>query len=482
MAPAEASAATSPDWAVYRLVHNEATAASPGGEGVSLDWNVELLHQNAAWFCRLRWLVIGVLTVAGAVSAGWDSPFLDGLHLRPGWLVPVAALLGGMNLAYSGLLRRPAARQNALNLRRLLWVQIGVDLVALTVVVHFLGSTDSAAPFMYLFHIILACIFFPPRQSLIVTLLAAFLYFAAILTPSLSPAATGTASEALALRALRSLGNVTIWTVIWYLASKLARALRDRDRELAAANARLVASCDERARHMLQTTHQLKAPFAAIHANIQLLLAGICGPLPPKAVEVVRRMAARCLALSQQIQDMIQLANLRSAAQSNPGTAELDVAEVMRRSVNRLSPTAAARGIRIEPDLAPTPLRAVEDHLRMVVDNLLSNAINYSREGGAVQARCQPTPSHGAQVVIADQGIGIPRDKLPRVFEDYFRTNEAAQHNPSSTGLGLAIVRDVARLAGMDVHVETAVGEGTRFTLTIPPSPVTSSPAANPWI
>lgn len=480
MPPAEACDAPLPELAVYRLAHGEAPVAGPAHEPVSLDWNVELLHQNAAWFCRLRWLVIGVLAVAGAAASGWDSPFLRGLHLRPGWLLPVAALLGAMNLAYAALLRRPPARQEAVKLRRLLWVQIAVDLVALTVVVHFLGSTDSAAPFMYLFHLILACIFFPPRQSLVVTLLAAFLHLADVGLGSLAGSVGDAASVSPAFPMLRSLGNVSIWAVIWYLASKLARAVRDRDRELAAANARLVASCDERARHMLQTTHQLKAPFAAIHANIQLLLAGICGPLPPKAVDVVRRMAARCLALSQQIQDMIQLANLRSAAQSNPGAAELDVAELLARTISRLQPTATARGVRIDPDLTPAPVRAVEDHLRMVVDNLLSNAINYSHEGGLVTVGCQPRANRGARLLVADQGIGIPKEKLPRIFEDYFRTNEAAHHNPSSTGLGLAIVRDVTRLAGMDLEVETAVGRGTRFTLTIPPSPVTSGRAANP--
>jgi hypothetical protein len=73
-----------------------------------------------------------------------------------------------------------------------------------------------------------------------------------------------------------------IWAVIWYLVSRLAEVVRRRDRELAVTNRRLEASGEERARHMLQTTHQLKAPFAAIHAQTQLLLGGYCGALPAR--------------------------------------------------------------------------------------------------------------------------------------------------------------------------------------------------------
>jgi signal transduction histidine kinase len=94
--------------------------------------------------------------------------------------------------------------------------------------------------------------------------------------------------------------------------------LRQRERELAAANRRLEASSmPSGPRHMLQTTHQLKAPFAAIHANTQLLLKGICGPAAEPARAVIEKIASRAQMLSQQIQQMLQLANLRSQSQTS---------------------------------------------------------------------------------------------------------------------------------------------------------------------
>ena len=113
----------------------------------------------------------------------------------------------------------------------------------------------------------------------------------------------------------------------------------------------------------------------------------------------------------------------------------------------------------------------------MLIDNLLSNAIHYSWDGGGVQVTCGKRGG-AVEVTVSDEGIGIPAKKLPRIFDDYYRTDEAARHNKDSTGLGLAIVRHVARTAGIRVQVESRYGRGTRFTLSVP-APSDSENAAS---
>jgi signal transduction histidine kinase len=111
---------------------------------------------------------------------------------------------------------------------------------------------------------------------------------------------------------------------------------------------------------------------------------------------------------------------------------------------------------------------AVEDHLKMLLTNIVSNAVVYSVEGGIVRVRCDATPPEGPVVTVEDEGIGIPQEKLPRIFDEYYRTEEAIRHNKDSTGLGLAIVRHVAVNHAIRVRVESAPGRGTRFTLQFP--------------
>jgi signal transduction histidine kinase len=116
-------------------------------------------------------------------------------------------------------------------------------------------------------------------------------------------------------------------------------------------------------------------------------------------------------------------------------------------------------------------LVAVADHLTMLLDNLVVNAVNYSHDGGEVQVTAKAAAPERAEVVVSDRGIGIPPDKLPRIFEDYYRTDEAVKHNRSSTGLGLAVVRQVAREMRALIRVESAPGWGTRFTVRLPIRP-----------
>ena len=88
--------------------------------------------------------------------------------------------------------------------------------------------------------------------------------------------------------------------------------------------------------------------------------------------------------------------------------------------------------------------------------------------GSTFRCRAGAKPDGGATVVVRDRGIGIPAEKLPRIFDDYFRTNEAVAHNKASTGLGLAIVRQAALAGQIGVHVESAPAQGTVFSLDFP--------------
>jgi signal transduction histidine kinase len=139
--------------------------------------------------------------------------------------------------------------------------------------------------------------------------------------------------------------------------------------------------------------------------------------------------------------------------------------------VAALQPQASKRGIAFEADLSPAVVTVVPDHAVMILENILYNAVSYSRDGQKVEVTSRATPDGGAQVVIRDRGIGILPDKLPRIFEDYFRTTEAVKHNRASTGLGLAIVRQSALTGKIGVRVESAADVGTVFSLDFPKSP-----------
>lgn len=437
-----------------------------------------LLLGNAVWFCRLRWGIAAVLMLFGAASwvPGLFAPL--GVVPRLVWPFTTAFLLAAANLGFQqhlGTLRaEAAARQVEANL----WSQIVVDLAILTAVVHFCGYTDTPIYFAYVFHVVLACIFFSTLNSFLVTVLACALYSlcglarlkgwvgAARVFPWSSEPYHGDPTALLVHLFLPQL----FWLIAWFFTTHLTRMVQERDIALAVTNRQLVEAQNERVRHMLHTTHELKAPFAAIHANAQLLLQGYCGVLPAKALEVAGRIAARSQRLAWAIRDMLQLANLSSAGQDQPLPVRLNLVDVLQRSVEQVGPQAERRGIRVQVQGQPSAVMLMlpEDHIRMLFDNLLANAVAYSYDGGEVSLRYEVVPSGEIVVTVADQGIGISPAKLPRVFDEYYRTEEAVRHCTESTGLGLAIVREVAQSHGIRLRVESQPGQGTTFVVRLP--------------
>jgi len=438
-----------------------------------------LLLENVFWFCKLRWSAVVFLTLFGLLSL--PEGLMPRLGLAPpsDWPFAVAFLLAVANLFF---VTQPARRSRSGDRfcgLASLWSQITFDLLVLTAVVHYTGTRDTSVCLAYLFHIVLACIFFSRIQSFIVTLLACTLFTLCIVaerTGVVPPASVYALSEAIPLSAAEDLQFIhrvisieVIWFVVWYLASHLSALVRIRDCELAETNQKLISAQQERTRHLLLTTHELKAPFAAIHANTQLLLKGYCGVLPDKALDVVLRIAVRARRLGHEIQDMLQLANLRAPSQQAQPWTDIDLARLLTWCVDQTQARAQERGVTVEYT-APgehVVVQAVEDHLKMLFTNLLTNAINYSHEGSKVLLSCV-LAEDGVTITVSDSGIGIHPDKLPRIFDEHYRTDEAVEHCRDSTGLGLSIVRHVARDHGLLVSVKSQVGAGTEFKVVFP--------------
>jgi signal transduction histidine kinase len=172
--------------------------------------------------------------------------------------------------------------------------------------------------------------------------------------------------------------------------------------------------------------------------------------------------------LARQIKSMLQLANLRSQAQESPQVVTIDLAEVIHDCIVAEQPLAAKRGIGFNLDIEPAAIDGVRDHVVMMIENILSNAVAYSLDGQEVAVACRPQLSGRAVVTVDDAGIGISAAKMPLIFGDYFHTADAVKHNKASTGLGLAIVRQVALAGKIGVRVESAMQHGTKFTLQFP--------------
>ncbi|MFP5321463.1 MAG: sensor histidine kinase, partial [Acidimicrobiia bacterium] len=167
------------------------------------------------------------------------------------------------------------------------------------------------------------------------------------------------------------------------------------------------------------------------------------------------------------IDDLLELSRIEASEGTlrDPVPVHLVLAEAVERAAN----AAEHRGITLDLREPPHGLEVRGDRrqLASAVFNLLDNAIKYSQPGSTVRvgAECDGT---SAKLVVGDDGIGIPRRDLERIFERFYRVDRARSRDTGGTGLGLAIVRHVASNHGGDITVESREGEGSTFRLCLP--------------
>lgn len=245
------------------------------------------------------------------------------------------------------------------------------------------------------------------------------------------------------------------------------RALEEEARELARAKAELQKLEAVEGRFMLTLVHILRAPVAVLQNTLQLIRKGY---IPPEEQpEMLERAEMRAGELLATLDDLLLLAHLKEGiGLSRAETVSLE--EVLEGVLATLKPRAERQGVALAVDVRNSPcVRANPDHLRALLMHLIDNAIRYTPSGGQVTVSLWADPERGVAVgAVSDTGIGIPADEIPRIFEEFYRTEEAKRMQETGTGLGLPIVRQVVEMYGGTIEVESEVGRGSTFRFTLP--------------
>ncbi|HSP28314.1 MAG TPA: ATP-binding protein [Ilumatobacteraceae bacterium] len=219
-------------------------------------------------------------------------------------------------------------------------------------------------------------------------------------------------------------------------------------------------------------SHELKTPVGAVAVLAEALID------EPDPV-VVHRLADHLVEESHRavrtIDDLLKLSQIES---TRPGDTAVDLIAVVRAAIGRGRVVDAGRGVQIAALDMPSELWIRGDELQLVsaVGNLVENAVKYSHPGDVVQLRTR-LDDVAVEVMVADQGVGIPSSDLDRVFERFYRVDKARSRDTGGTGLGLSIVRHVATNHGGEVLVSSQEGEGSTFVLRLPASLVLPAPA-----
>lgn len=433
------------------------------------------LLRNAWWFIKLRLIVIAVLIGVGAIGI-----FIPNMMRRFGlippskWLWILTAVLISANTLFYFHYRWMNENSPRRTIIANIWLQIIVDLMVITVLVHIVGSTNTFINFIYLFHIVLACIFFPTRGSLLVTLFAAILYVACVgseivgYLPTAGILANHQGFPKSPPMAMIFVGSaIFVWLTVWYLASTLSKAVRQHAQHLSKLNEQLIKADQDKTQQVIITTHELKAPFANIESNIQVLKFQYWNTIPETVHGIIDQIELGAQMLSERIRLILLLGDLRSRRPNDMPLVPVNLRAVIDAVLEEIEEKAKRRRISIDVQVPSTSVLGNVKQLTILFASIVANAIFYSYEGGRVRVSAKEEENE-VLLSIADQGIGIRDDALSHIFNDYYRTKEAAKFNVMSTGIGLAIVKEIAKKFGFRIKVTSKQEKGTTFEVTIP--------------
>ncbi|HTQ13349.1 MAG TPA: ATP-binding protein [Rhizomicrobium sp.] len=261
---------------------------------------------------------------------------------------------------------------------------------------------------------------------------------------------------------------------------ELTRTLGERDVEIARrsqveAELRLATKSAEEANHaksqfLANMSHELRTPLNAIIGFSDLLsLGAVRGPKAQEYAADINTSGRNLLAILNDILDMARI----DAGHIALDETEFDLAAVVRDSVAEAAatPAAAARTIAFDEPKDRTIIRGDSIRFRQVLANLLSNAVKFTGKGGRVDLRVE-TVADGVDIVVADDGVGIPGDKLDTIMEPFGQAESAYARLHGGVGLGLPIVKSLVQMHGGRFSLASAVGEGTEARVHLPPERV----------
>ena len=228
---------------------------------------------------------------------------------------------------------------------------------------------------------------------------------------------------------------------------------------------RLQETENARRRFVSDASHELKTPLAAIRLLTDSILQNenIDGATVREFVSDIGQEAER---LSRITEDLLRLTRLDSGVAETPERVE--ISPVLERVVKMLRPVADEKDVSIVTACSDgAAAAATPGEIHQILYNLMENAVKYNRRGGFVRVSVD-MGEETSTITVEDNGIGIPAEDLPRVFERFYRVDKARSRAAGGTGLGLSTVRDTVSRRGGVVRAEGAPGGGTRFIVTLP--------------
>jgi len=426
-----------------------------------------ILFSRISWSIRLRWLAVSGYFVATLIS----SYTLDlKLPYDIIWVLLGTLLL--INLIYYVVLK--LVKEFTFT-GELLFLQthIIIDLLFLSLLLHYSGGIENPVFLFYVFHVVMSSIIFPGMipafvATFVVLLLSLLVYLEYNgIIPHYCIFETGVHENKTLIYLTLIIFTITVY-VIMYICTTFMRSFRDIKRQMDDKNRKLTEVDKQKTQFFLFSSHELKSPIVAIKSSIDGVLQNYKDQLDSRGLNILQRASFRAQQMLNIITEMIYLSKNRTDLVATEKD-KLDVMAILKEVIEQEHSHAESKYQKIIVDIPVGSfyIKGEKEDFCKVFGNLLSNAIHYTNEKGRIEINAH---ADGQNLLIdfVDNGIGIPEEDLNKVFDEFYRSENAKRLIAFGTGLGLSLVQQIIRNYQGEITVKSEVGSGTTYSIHLP--------------
>jgi signal transduction histidine kinase len=429
------------------------------------------LRERLEWFISLRW--IAVLCLLLSIPSGKE---ILKFHIGFNEIILLISLLAVINIVYTFLVNHFRFKNEYQELA-FAEIQIIVDLIIISMIIHFSGGIGNPFYFLYIVQVILSAILFPGKVLPYVNaFFAAFLLTFWTIIEHLVLVdryllRTEPISVSLIITSLVAF-YITNFAGI-YIINNFMGGYRSLKRIIDEKNIQLEKSIKDRNKAFRYAAHELKSPVIAIQSTLGVVGSLYSDDLKSEIKEMIFKAERRSNQLLEMIKELILITQYNLGIEK-PHYETVDFNDWLFNIVKLSSTDAKAKNISLEYEKLHEPIFITLDTngLEKVATNILNNALRYTPEFGVIKvAVLKNADSFGFS--ISDTGIGIPKEDLLKIFDEFYRSKNAREAVQIGTGLGLNLVKEIVEQLGGDIEVESEFGKGSTFKVNIPIHPST---------
>ncbi len=264
--------------------------------------------------------------------------------------------------------------------------------------------------------------------------------------------------------------NSQLYTELFNSHQDLERRVTERTAELARLNQELQHMNKVKSDFVSAVSHELRTPLTSIKGYASILMTGKLGEVLPAQKERLEKIDKHSNSLTRLVNNLLDIARIESG-RVQMDIREISIKETLGSIADLISPQIKEKNISLKISIKTKSdkIRADSSQLERVFVNIVGNAVKFTPEKGKIFISCQDKKD-SVEFSVEDTGIGIPKGDVDKVFQEFFRSDNALDQKVKGTGLGLSLVKKIIEAHKGKIWVESELGKGAKFTFTIPKS------------